>query len=74
MHGGAVYFAPFAEEANRTRKMANLLAEDLSSTGTGTLLFDYSSTGDSSGAFSEARWDHWIADGCAAIEWLHKKT
>ena len=37
-------------------------------------MFDYSSTGDSSGAFSEARWDHWIADGCAAIEWLHKKT
>lgn len=73
LQGGAVYFAPFAEEANRTRRMASLLAENLSCAGTGTLLFDYSSTGDSSGKFSQARWENWIADGCAAIEWLHQR-
>ena len=71
--GGAVYFAPFAEEANRARRMASLLADKLSSTGTATLLFDYASTGDSSGEFSQARWDRWVSDGCAAIEWLHRK-
>jgi exosortase A-associated hydrolase 2 len=73
IHGGAVYFAPFAEEANRARRMASLLADNLSSTGTGTLLFDYSSAGDSSGEFSQARWDDWVSDGCAAIEWLYGK-
>ncbi len=73
IHGGAVYFAPFAEEANRARRMASLLANDLSSTGTGTLLFDYSSAGDSSGEFAQARWDDWVSDGCAAIEWLYRK-
>ena len=73
IHGGTVYFAPFAEEANRARRMASLLADNLNSTGTGTLLFDYSSTGDSSGEFSQARWDDWVSDGCAAIEWLYKK-
>lgn len=73
IHGGVVYFAPFTEEANRARRMANLLAENLSSTGTGALLFDYSSAGDSSGEFSQARWDDWISDGCAAIEWLYQR-
>ena len=73
IQGGAVYFAPFAEEANRTRRMASLLAENLSASGSGTLLFDYSSTCDSSGDFSEARWNRWVADGCAAIDWLRKK-
>jgi exosortase A-associated hydrolase 2 len=73
VHGGAVYFAPFTEEANRARRMASLLAENLSGTGVGTLLFDYSSAGDSSGEFSQARWDDWVSDGCAAIEWLHQK-
>lgn len=68
--GGAIFFAPFAEEANRARRMASLLAEDLSGAGTATLLFDYSSTGDSSGAFSQARWEDWVADGCVALEWL----
>lgn len=28
--GGVVFFAPFAEEPNRTRKLATLLAEGLS--------------------------------------------
>jgi len=73
IQGGAVYFAPFTEEANRTRRMASLLADNLSRAGTATLLFDYSSTGDSSGAFSQARWDDWVSDGCAAIEWLYRQ-
>jgi len=74
VHGGAVYFAPFAEEANRTRRMASLLADELGGAGTATLLFDYSSTGDSSGEFLQARWDEWISDGYAAISWLKQKT
>jgi exosortase A-associated hydrolase 2 len=73
IHGGVVYFAPFTEEANRARRMASLLAENLSGTGTGALLFDYSSVGDSSGNFSQARWDDWVSDGCAAIDWLYQK-
>lgn len=73
LHGGAVYFAPFAEESNRTRRMASLLGQSLSQAGTGTLLFDYSSTGDSSGEFSEATWANWVADGCAALDWLYSR-
>lgn len=72
--GGVVFFAPFAEELNRTRRMATLLAETLSVHGIATLVFDYSCTGDSAGRFDEARWDHWIDDGVAAIAWLSAKT
>ncbi|MBT5047949.1 MAG: hydrolase 2, exosortase A system-associated [Rhodospirillaceae bacterium] len=71
--GGVVFFAPFAEELNRTRKMATLLAEALSPHGIATLVFDYSCTGDSTGRFEQADWAHWIDDGAAAIAWLAAK-
>ena len=71
--GGVVFFAPFAEELNRTRKMATLLGEALSAHGYGTLIFDYSCTGDSNGVFERASWNTWIDDGTAAIAWLAAK-
>lgn len=74
VRGGIVFFAPFAEELNRTRKMATLLAEALAPHGIATLIFDYSCTGDSTGRFSAAGWDNWIDDGVAAIAWLAAKT
>lgn len=67
---GAVFFAPFGEEMNRARRMASLLAESLAAAGIGTLIFDYSCTGDSAGRFGEASLDAWVEDGTAAIGWL----
>lgn len=74
IRGGIVFFAPFAEELNRTRKMATLLAEALSPHGFAALIFDYSCTGDSAGRFAQASWTDWIDDGTAAIAWLASKT
>jgi exosortase A-associated hydrolase 2 len=71
--GGVVFFPPFAEELNRTRRMATLLAEALSRQGIATLIFDYSCTGDSSGRFGQASWEAWIDDGATAIDWIAKK-
>lgn len=64
-----VFFAPFAEEMNRARRMVTLLGEALAARGIGLVSFDYYGTGDSAGDFSETRWDFWIDDGIAAIQW-----
>jgi len=68
--GGAVFFAPFAEEMNRSRRMATLLGEALAARGLETLVFDCSGTGDSAGEFAAARWDDWESEGAAAANWL----
>jgi exosortase A-associated hydrolase 2 len=73
-HGGAVYFAPFAEEMNRARRMATLLGEALAKSGIETLVFDYAGTGDSEGEFGDAGWAGWREDGAAAIDWLADRT
>ncbi len=71
---GAVFFAPFAEELNRSRRMTTLTAEALAAAGIATLVFDYSGTGDSSGDFGDIRWETWVDDGIAAIEWMAEET
>lgn len=72
--GGVLFFAPFAEEMNRSRRMATLLGEALGGLGYATLVFDYAGTGDSDGAFADARWDGWVADGRRALARLGEET
>ncbi len=68
-----VWFSPFAEEMNRSRRMATLLGERLAANGIALLVFDYSGTGDSGGEFADARWEDWIADGNAACRWARDR-
>jgi len=72
--GGVLFFAPFAEEMNRSRRMATLLGEALGEQGFATLIFDYAGTGDSEGEFADARWNGWVEDGRAALARLRDEV
>jgi exosortase A-associated hydrolase 2 len=68
--GAALYVPPFAEEMNRSRRMAALQARAFAAIGIGTLLLDLFGTGDSSGDFGEARLPLWLDNIAAAADWL----
>lgn len=67
---GLVYLPPFAEEMNRSRRMAALQARGLAALGVDVLLLDPFGTGDSAGGFGEASWETWHEDAAAAVAWL----
>jgi len=63
---------PFAEEANRCRRLTALSARALAAAGCETLVFDLTGTGDSGGDFAAADWQTWRDDvrGIAArFDW-----
>lgn len=68
--GALLYVHPFAEELNRSRRMAALQARALAASGYGVLQIDLHGCGDSSGDFADARWDGWKRDLQAAAAWL----
>jgi exosortase A-associated hydrolase 2 len=68
--GALLYVHPFAEELNRSRRMAALQARALAAAGYGVLQIDLHGCGDSSGDFVDARWDGWKRDLHAASAWL----
>lgn len=68
--GAVLYVPPFAEELNRTRRMAALGARRLAAHGYGVLQIDLHGTGDSAGDFGDARWDAWLDDLHAGAAWL----
>lgn len=72
--GGLVYVAPFAEEMNRSRRMAALQAQALARQGVGVLLIDLYGCGDSAGELAEASWAVWRDDIGLAIDWLQQRT
>lgn len=71
--GALVYVHPFAEEMNKSRRMAALQARALAALGYGVLQIDLAGCGDSDGDFADARWDHWKADLAAAAAWLQRR-
>jgi exosortase A-associated hydrolase 2 len=71
--GAVLYVPPFAEELNRTRRMAALGARRLAALGYGVLQIDVYGTGDSAGDFGDARWELWKRDLDAAATWLHAR-
>jgi exosortase A-associated hydrolase 2 len=71
--GAFVYVHPFAEEMNKSRRMAALQARALAARGYGVLQIDLKGCGDSGGALDEARWDHWKDDVGAASAWLAQR-
>jgi exosortase A-associated hydrolase 2 len=68
-----VYLHPFAEEMNKSRRMAALQARALAGLGVGVLQIDLHGCGDSSGDFGEARWEGWKRDVDAARAWLQQR-
>lgn len=72
--GAFVYIHPFAEEMNKTRRMAALQARAFSKAGIAVLQVDLLGCGDSSGDFRDARWDIWKDDVLAAMAWLENRS
>ncbi len=71
--GMVVYVHPFAEEMNKSRRMAALQAKAMAAAGYSVLQIDLFGCGDSSGDFGEATWDIWIDDVRLACDWLQQQ-
>jgi exosortase A-associated hydrolase 2 len=72
--GAFLYIPPFAEEMNRSRRMAALEADALAALGFDILLLDLFGTGDSAGDFADARIARWLDDIGAAAAWLESEA
>jgi len=71
--GVVVYVHPFAEEMNKSRRMAALQARALAAAGYAVLQVDLHGCGDSSGEFADATWASWLADVATAARWLRAR-
>jgi exosortase A-associated hydrolase 2 len=71
--GAMLYVQPFAEELNRSRRMAALQAREIAALGYAVLQIDLYGCGDSSGDFGDARWDLWKQDLAAGIDYLQQQ-
>jgi exosortase A-associated hydrolase 2 len=73
VRGLVVYVHPFAEEMNKSRRMAALHSTALAASGWAVLQLDLMGCGDSTGDFGEASWDIWVDDVVRACEWLRRQ-
>jgi exosortase A-associated hydrolase 2 len=72
--GAILYVHPFAEELNRSRRMAALQARRFAALGFAVLQIDLFGCGDSCGDFNAARWDLWKRDLDTARAWLAERS
>jgi uncharacterized protein len=72
--GAILYVHPFAEELNKSRRMAALQARAFAGAGWTVLQMDLLGCGDSSGDFGDATWARWIEDILSAARWLQTTT
>jgi len=72
--GSVLYLHPFAEEMNKSRRMAALQARAFAARGYNVLQVDLFGCGESSGEFGEARWDLWKEDVALAVDWLGRQA
>ena len=68
--GAVLYLQPFAEEMNKSRRMAALQARAMAAAGYAVLQIDLRGCGDSSGDFGEVTWQGWLAEIESACGWL----
>ena len=68
--GAILYLHPFAEEMNKSRRMAALQARRLAASGYAVLQIDFHGCGDSSGDFRDSTWEAWREDVLLAARWL----
>lgn len=74
MRALVLYVHPFAEEMNKSRRMAALQARALSNAGYSVLQIDLLGSGDSSGDFGDATWQTWVSDVTLGVQWLRKRN
>ena len=72
--GAILYLHPFAEELNLSRRTVALQTRALAAAGFDVLQIDLLGCGDSSGAFEDATWTHWLADAQLALAWLQANS
>lgn len=72
--GAVLYFHPFAEEMNKSRRMVALQARSLSKAGYAVLQIDLIGCGDSDGDFADATWEAWLNDATLGYRWLRQQT
>ncbi len=73
LRGAVLQVHAFAEEMNKTRRMAALGARALAAVGFGVLQIDLLGCGDSDGGFGDATWNEWLRDLAWAAEWLRER-
>ena len=73
LRGLVVYVPPFAEEMNKSRRMAALQARRLCAAGFAVLQVDLSGCGDSFGDHGDASWGRWLTDVRWACDWLRNR-
>lgn len=70
----AVFFPPYGDEMNQTRRMFRLTAEALAAHGIGACLFDLEGTGDSTADFGQASVSAWLDDCRTIVEPLAQRS
>jgi exosortase A-associated hydrolase 2 len=73
LHGLMLFIHPFAEEMNKSRRMAAIQARAFAQAGYAVLQIDLKGCGDSSGDFGDATWQHWVNDVLLGIRWLRER-
>jgi exosortase A-associated hydrolase 2 len=71
--GAILYVHPFAEELNRTRRMAAQQSRAFAALGYAVLQIDLFGCGDSCGEFNAGRWQIWHDDLALAAGWLAER-
>jgi len=74
VRGLVVYVHPFAEEMNKSRRMAALQSRALAAAGFAVLQVDLLGCGDSAGDFGDATWARWVSDVAQACRWLRERS
>lgn len=72
--GSVLYIHPFAEEMNKSRRMAALQSRALARAGYAVLQIDLLGCGDSSGDFGDASWQAWVEDIQRGAKWLAERV
>lgn len=72
--GLVLYVHPFAEEMNKSRRMAALQSRALAAAGYAVLQIDLFGCGDSSGDFGDATWDAWLDDVALGLQYLQGRA
>jgi exosortase A-associated hydrolase 2 len=71
--GAILYLHPFAEELNKSRRMAAIQSRAFAAAGFDVLQIDLFGCGDSDGDLVDARWTLWLRDATAARAWLGRQ-
>lgn len=74
LRGLLLHLHPFAEEMNKSRRMAAQQARSLAEAGFAVLQFDLLGCGDSAGDFGDATWPAWLADAAWAATHLRQRA